>query len=108
LAEERAGRDSASARLEEALELADRPAQRAEIALQLAWAHANLFKAVDPVGVLERAIGQLDVADDALLGRLEPELRDVLAGEKIRVPSPWRSTLHIRTVPPSVNQGGRS
>jgi DNA-binding CsgD family transcriptional regulator len=74
LAEEHMGRRSAPARLEEALELADARPQRAEIALQLAQAHANLFRAADAVDVLERAIAELDEDDNALLARLEAEL----------------------------------
>jgi len=74
LAEEHAGRESAFARLEEALELADGRGQRAEVALQLARAHASLFQAVDAVEVLERALGELDENDVALTVPLEAEL----------------------------------
>lgn len=74
LAEEHAGHERAFARLQEALELADDPAQRGEIALQLAQAHASLFRAVEAVEVLERAIGELDESNSSLVVRLEGEL----------------------------------
>jgi DNA-binding CsgD family transcriptional regulator len=60
--------------LEEALRLVDDPRQRAETALEVAEAHAALFRWVDAVDVIERALAELGDADEALAARLEGEL----------------------------------
>ena len=73
-AEASAGRETACARLEEALRLADEPRERAEIALEVAEAYAALFRWVDAVDVIERALAELGKADDGLAARLEGEL----------------------------------
>jgi tetratricopeptide (TPR) repeat protein len=69
-----AGRASACSKLLEALELATDPRERAEIALALAEAYAALFRWVDAVDVVERALSGLGDADDDLAARLEGEL----------------------------------
>jgi DNA-binding CsgD family transcriptional regulator len=73
-AEVSAGRESGCLRLEEALGLAVEPHQRAEIAFELAEAYAALFRWVDAVAVIERALPGLGEADAALAARLEGEL----------------------------------
>jgi DNA-binding CsgD family transcriptional regulator len=73
-AEASAGRETARVRLEQALRLAADPRERAEIALEMAEADAALFRWVEAVDVLERALAELDEADDALAARLEGEL----------------------------------
>ena len=73
-AEVTAGRERAFGLLEEALRAAARPRQRAEIALEVAEAYAALFRWVDAVDVIERALGELGEADRELAGRLEGEL----------------------------------
>jgi DNA-binding CsgD family transcriptional regulator len=73
-AEASAGRQTACARLEEALRLAGDPRERAEIALEVAETYAALFRWVDAVDVLERALEELGRADEALAARLEGEL----------------------------------
>jgi DNA-binding CsgD family transcriptional regulator len=73
-AEASAGRQTACAQLEEALRLADDPRERAEIALEVAETYAALFRWVDAVDVIERALAELGEADEALAGRLEGEL----------------------------------
>jgi DNA-binding CsgD family transcriptional regulator len=73
-AEATAGRDSACMRLEEALRLATDQRERAEIALELAETYAALFRWVDSVDVIERALGELAGADERLSARLEGEL----------------------------------
>jgi DNA-binding CsgD family transcriptional regulator len=77
-AEALAGSESACARLEEALSLAVDPRERAEIALELAEAYANVFRWADAVDVSERALAELGEADEQLAARLEGEL--VVAG----------------------------
>ena len=69
-----AGRDRAFVLLEEALQLAASPAERAGVALEVAEAYAALFRWVDAVDVLERALTELDGADPELAARLESEL----------------------------------
>jgi len=69
-----AGREAAGRRLEEALVLARDSREHAEIALELAETYAALFRWVDAVDVVERALAQLGDADDALAARLEGEL----------------------------------
>jgi DNA-binding CsgD family transcriptional regulator len=73
-AEASAGRETACEELEEALRLATDPRERAEIALEVAEAYAALFRWVDAVDVIERALEALGDADEALAARLEGEL----------------------------------
>jgi DNA-binding CsgD family transcriptional regulator len=73
-AEASLGRETACARLEEALRLAADPRERAEIALEVAEAYAALFRWVEAVDVIERALAELGEADAALAARLEGEL----------------------------------
>src|ERR1700758_1921008 len=73
-AEASAGHETACARLEEALRLAGDPRERAEIALEVAETYAALFRWVDAVDVIERALAELGEADEALAARLEGEL----------------------------------
>ena len=69
-----AGRERAFVLLEEALRLAASPRARAEIALEVAEAYAALFRWVDAVDVIERALAELGPADQELAARLEGEL----------------------------------
>ena len=73
-AEASAGREAACVQLEEALRLATDPRERAEIALEVAETYAGLFRWVEAVDVLERALAELGEADDELAARLEGEL----------------------------------
>ena len=73
-AEVTAGRERAYALLEEALRLAAGPRERAEIALEVAEAYAALFRWVDAVDVIERALAELGETDQELTARLEGEL----------------------------------
>ena len=73
-AEASAGRETACVHLEQALGLADDPRERAAIALEVAEAYAALFRWADAVDVIERALADLDEADEALAARLEGEL----------------------------------
>jgi tetratricopeptide (TPR) repeat protein len=73
-----AGLETSCGRLEEALALVGDPRTRAEIAHELAEAHANLFRWVDAVDGCERALAELGDADEQLAARLEGEL--VVAG----------------------------
>ena len=73
-AEVSAGRDRACVLLEEALRLAAGPRERAEIALEIAEAYAALFRWVDAVDAIERALAELGEADQELTARLEGEL----------------------------------
>ena len=73
-AEAGAGLETAVALLEEASALVDAPGERAEIALEVAEAYAALFRWVDAVEVLERALGELADGNGALAARLEGEL----------------------------------
>jgi len=73
-AEAAAGRDMACVHLEEALRLVTGPRARAEIALEVAEAYAALFRWVDAVDVIERALAELNGADPELAARLESEL----------------------------------
>jgi DNA-binding CsgD family transcriptional regulator len=77
-AEVNAGRETACAWLEEALGLTRDARARAEIALEIAEAHAGLFRWVDAVDVIEQALDELGEQDALLAGRLEGEL--VVAG----------------------------
>jgi DNA-binding CsgD family transcriptional regulator len=69
-----AGREAACRKLEEALGLAADRRERAAIALELAEAYAALFRWVDAVDVIERALAELGESDDTLAARLEGEL----------------------------------
>jgi DNA-binding CsgD family transcriptional regulator/tetratricopeptide (TPR) repeat protein len=73
-AEASAGRESACTLLEQALPLAADPRERAAIALEVAEAYAALFRWVDAVDVIERALAELGDTDEALAARLEGEL----------------------------------
>jgi DNA-binding CsgD family transcriptional regulator len=73
-AEASAGRQAASALLEEALSLAVDPRERAWIALEVAEAYAGLFRWVEAVDVIERALAELGPTDEELAARLEGEL----------------------------------
>jgi DNA-binding CsgD family transcriptional regulator len=73
-AEASAGRETACLHLEKALELAADPRERAEIALEVAESYASLFRWVDAVDVIERALTELGDSDEALAARLEGEL----------------------------------
>ena len=77
-AEAAAGRARACVYLEEALQLAAGPRERAEIALEVAETYAALFRWVDAVDVVERALAELDETDQELAARLEGEM--VVAG----------------------------
>ena len=69
-----AGRERAFVLLEEALRLAASPLERAGIALEVAEAYAALFRWVDAVDVIERALAELGDADPQLAARLQGEL----------------------------------
>src|SRR5262249_26510931 len=69
-----AGREAACERLEEALSLTSDRRERAQLALEVAETYAALFRWVDAVDVLERALVELGEADAALAVRLEGEL----------------------------------
>jgi DNA-binding CsgD family transcriptional regulator len=73
-AEASAGRETACVHLEEALRLVADPRERAETALEVAEAYAALFRWVDAVDVIERALVELGDADHVLAARLEGEL----------------------------------
>jgi len=73
-AEVSAGRDRACALLEEALRLVTDRRERAGIALEVAEAYAALFRWVDAVDVIERALAEPGGADEMLTARLEGEL----------------------------------
>ena len=73
-AEVAGGRERACVLLEEAVRAAAGPRERAEIALEVAEAYAALFRWVDAVDVIERALAELGEADRELTARLEGEL----------------------------------
>jgi tetratricopeptide (TPR) repeat protein len=73
-AEVTAGQERACVLLEEALRVAAGPRERAEIALEVAEAYAALFRWVDAVDAIERALDELGDADQELAARLEGEL----------------------------------
>ena len=73
-AEASAGWEAAFVRLEEALRLAADRRQRAEIALEVAEAYAALFRWVEAVDVIERALAELGEVDETLAARLEGQL----------------------------------
>ena len=68
------GRDAACALLEQARLLTIDPRERAEIALELASVYAEFSLQAEAVGVLERALGELGDADEALAAQLEGAL----------------------------------
>ena len=69
-----AGREAALVHLEEALRLSANPSERAELALEVAEAFAALFRWVDAVDAIERALAELGDQNQALAVRLESEL----------------------------------
>ena len=73
-AEASAGRETACARLEEALRLCRDSRERAEIALEVAEVYAALFRWTDAVDGIERALAELGESDEELANRLEGEL----------------------------------
>ena len=73
-AEVTAGRERAFVLLEEALRVTAGPRERAEIALEVAEAYAALFRWVDAVDAIERALAELGETDPELTARLEGEL----------------------------------
>jgi hypothetical protein len=73
-----AGRATARDRLDEALARTGDHRERARIALQVAQAHSDLFRWVDAVDVVERAVAELGDIDAELTGRLQAQL--VVAG----------------------------
>ena len=73
-AEVSAGQDRACVLLDEALRLVADRRERAEIALEVAEAYAALFRWVDAVDVIERALAELGEDDEVLTARLEGEL----------------------------------
>jgi DNA-binding CsgD family transcriptional regulator len=77
-AEADAGRETAVASLELALAMTADRRQRAEITLEVAETYAALFRWVDAVDLIERALEELGDADPELAARLEGEL--VVAG----------------------------
>ena len=72
------GRSTARDRLEEALARTSDPRARARIALEVAQTHAALFRWVDAVDVIERAVAELVDADPELTDQLRAQL--VVAG----------------------------
>jgi AAA ATPase domain len=84
-AEASAGRETACALLEGALQLAADPRERAAIALEVAEAYAALFRWVDAVDVIERALAELAEADEALaeLAEADEALAARLEGELV-------------------------
>ena len=73
-AEASLGSETACVRLEEALRLTSDPRERAELALEVAEAYAALFRWMEAVDVIERALSALGEADGPLTARLEGEL----------------------------------
>ncbi|HET7421498.1 MAG TPA: AAA family ATPase [Candidatus Dormibacteraeota bacterium] len=71
LAEVLAGHEAGCGLLERALQLLADPRERAEVALELAEAHASLFRWVEAVDVCERALDELGAADPTLSMRIE-------------------------------------
>ena len=69
-----AGSETACAYLEDALALVTNARSRAEIALEVAETYAALFRWVEAVDVIERALAELSEGDEALAARLEGEL----------------------------------
>ena len=73
-AEAAAGRERACAYLQEALQLVTGQRERAEIALEVAETYAALFRWVEAVDVLERALAEVSETSQELRVRLEGEL----------------------------------
>jgi DNA-binding CsgD family transcriptional regulator len=73
-AEANAGRETACVRLQEALQFATDPCERARIAIELAETNAALFRWLDAVDVIERALAELGEANEGLAAQLEGEL----------------------------------
>ena len=69
-----AGREIACTLLEEALGFVVDTRERAVIALEVAETYAALFRWVDAVDAIERALAELGEADEELAARLEGEL----------------------------------
>jgi DNA-binding CsgD family transcriptional regulator len=84
-AETAAGNDMACVHLEEALRLVTGRQARAEIALEVAEAYAALFRWVDAVDVIERALAELSGAAAEGPGKsgTTPELAARLEGEMV-------------------------
>lgn len=68
-----AGDPAAVAHLQEALQTADGPHQRAEVSLDLAGTLTALFRSEEACDVLDRALGELDPLQAGLRSRLEAE-----------------------------------
>lgn len=102
-AEASVGRETACAHLEEALKLVTDPRARAGIALEVAEAYAALFRWVEAVDVIERALGDLGSADEALATRLEGELVVCGLHDARRAPrvAPVLERLSTRSLPKS-------
>jgi ATP/maltotriose-dependent transcriptional regulator MalT len=102
-AEASAGRDAACLLLEEALDLTSDPRERAGIALEVAEAYAALFRWVEAVDVIERALAELGEADPALAARLEGELVVCGLHDARRAPrvAPVLQRLSSRSLPAS-------
>jgi DNA-binding CsgD family transcriptional regulator len=73
-AEAAGGSEAACTHLEDALRGSNDPRERAAVALEVAEAYASLFRWVDAVDAIERALAELGDADEALADRLEGEL----------------------------------
>ena len=73
-AEASAGRETACVRWRRRCASRTDPRERAAIALEVAEAYATLFRWVDAVDVIDRALAELDDADEELAARLEGEL----------------------------------
>jgi DNA-binding CsgD family transcriptional regulator len=69
-----AGSEAACARLEEALNLAQQSEERAQLGLELAEAHANLYHWPEAVDVCRRALAEPGPIELQLRSRLEAEL----------------------------------
>ncbi|HJZ60837.1 MAG TPA: LuxR C-terminal-related transcriptional regulator, partial [Miltoncostaeaceae bacterium] len=74
LAEAGAGREAACALLEDAIAMTSDRLERAELALRTAEVYSSLFRWVDAVDLLERAVAELDGAEPELAARLEAQL----------------------------------
>ena len=73
-AEASVGREAACLHLEQALQLTADPYERAQTAIEIAEVYATLFRWVDAVDVLERALAELGETDQTLAARIEGEL----------------------------------
>jgi len=69
-----AGREAACGHLEQAADLVADPLERAAIWLELAEAHANLYRWAEAVDVCQRALAELGGNDPDLAARLEAEM----------------------------------